>query len=156
MATVMLSPLPPKPPPPPSERSSWSSLSLLAFALLIVYHFHLDWTPSLPRIQAIAYPAGEGEDITYGLRLSLGGRGGDKERSAWQIELGKIVDDGLRQRVLNQEVGVGVSDSWWYFKVVSGEDSHLLLASLWQVSRLQLLATSLITQLTPALNHRPI
>lgn len=90
-------------------------------------------------MQAISYPAGGGEDITYGLRLSLGSGGGSKEecRRGWQLELGKIVDDRLRQRVLNQEVGVGVSDSWWYFKVVSGEESHLLLASLWQVSRLQ-------------------
>jgi hypothetical protein len=144
MTTDSVPPSPPKPSPissqPPSA-SHWSSLSFLALALLIVYHFHLDWKHTLPRLQAIAYPASEGQDITYGLRLSLGPSERDKERTAWQFELGKIVDDGLRQRVLNQEVGVGVSDSWWYFKVVSGEDSHLLLASLWQVSRLQLLSS---------------
>ncbi|ORY81790.1 hypothetical protein BCR35DRAFT_303943 [Leucosporidium creatinivorum] len=144
MATEPASPTALKPPPINNKRTSpspsrWSSLSLLALALLIVYHFHLDWTPTLPKIQAIAYPAGEGEDITYGLRISLGAGGGgrkegEQQRSAWQFELGKIGDDGLRQRVLNQEVGVGLSDSFWYFKVVSGEDTHLLLASLWQAN----------------------
>lgn len=111
--------------------SRWlSSLSLFVLALLLVYHLHLDLTPTLPHVQPIAYETGEGQDITYGLRISGGGAEG---RARWQFELGKISDDALRSKCLNSEVGF--SDSWWYLRVNSGEDTHLLLASLWQVSR---------------------
>ena len=105
----------------------------LIIAVLLVIIFHGQFGKSLPRIQGVEYEDANG-DIVYGLRLYAPGaqtEGGAPKQ--WLLEVGKIPDDGLRDRQLSAYVGL--ADSWLYFRVTSGEETHFLLASLWLVSR---------------------
>jgi hypothetical protein len=124
------------PPSGNNNGSHASTLLRLLIALFLVYYFHLSSIPSLPRLQPIAYPVEEG-DIVYGLRVivPLPSRGRGPPRK-WMVEVGKVPDDNLKSRVIDQYVGL--SDNWWYFKVETPEETHFLLASLFLVSSLLL------------------
>jgi hypothetical protein len=104
----------------------------LVLALMIVLLSHGAWRKTWPRIQGIEYEDANG-DLVYGLRIyapDVTTEGGVPRD--WLIEVGKIPDDGLRDRQLSSYVGL--ADSWLYFRVTSGDDTHFLLASLWLVS----------------------
>ncbi|SCZ88725.1 BZ3500_MvSof-1268-A1-R1_Chr2-1g04595 [Microbotryum saponariae] len=128
-------------PPPASEKhptppwiSRPSTYLKLLLALFLVYHLHLpSFTrpTSLPRIEAIAYPPQPGQDIVYGLRVIIPITSQGKPDQLL-LEIGKIPDDQLKGRVLDSFVGL--SDSWFFFKIQSKEDTHYLLATLFMAN----------------------
>lgn len=67
--------------------------------------------PPLPRLQAVRYPANEGDDVVYGLRLTIPdwSNGGGKD---WIAEVGKIPDDSLRSHLLGSYVGLADNCAW--------------------------------------------
>lgn len=101
--------------PPPKSSPRYLALLQLVFALAAVTQLHVSLPWSIPRIQAIAYPAEPGQDLVYGLRVTLplarnkwaNDRTPPKE---WSFELGKVPDDGLKTRV--ESSYVGLSDNW--------------------------------------------
>ncbi|KAK4048340.1 hypothetical protein OIV83_004862 [Microbotryomycetes sp. JL201] len=110
-----------------TKSDSWV-LSLIRLVVAVSIVLRLHWTGPIlvPRCQLVMYPTSEHGDVTYGLRVVLGSSGDQP----WQLELGKIADDGLRSRM--QSSYAGLADNWFYFKIESPEQSHLLLASLWK------------------------
>ncbi|SCV71888.1 BQ2448_4582 [Microbotryum intermedium] len=126
------------PPPATKHSTRWISRSStylkLVLALLLVYHLHLPsftLPTSLPRIEAIAYPPQLGHDIVYGLRVVIPTTSQGKPDQLL-LEIGKIPDDQLKGRVLDSFVGL--SDSWFFFKIQSKEDTHYLLATLFMAN----------------------
>lgn len=119
----------------PRRKQTRAPVYVLSFllALSLVYIFHGQVGRTLPRIQGVEYEDANG-DIVYGLRIFAPGTQteGGAPRD-WLIEVGKIPDDSLRDRQLSSYVGL--ADSWLYFRLTSGEETHFLLASLWLVSR---------------------
>ncbi|KAM0791196.1 hypothetical protein ACM66B_005678 [Microbotryomycetes sp. NB124-2] len=117
--------------PSSTYSKSLSSFVRLVFAVSIVLKLH--WTGPIwvPRCQLVMYPTSEHGDVTYGLRVVIStGNPSNISSSQWQLELGKVNDDSLRSRM--QSSYVGLADNWFYFKIQSPEQSHLLLASLWK------------------------
>ncbi|GAA5904064.1 hypothetical protein JCM6882_003815 [Rhodosporidiobolus microsporus] len=112
-------------PAPPSPATSWlPTLLRLLIGLLIVQHLHWPSFASLPRIQPCRYPTEPGGDVVWGFRVVSS----PEAATQWAIEVGKIGDDALKGRLA--ESYVGLSDSWLYLRVTSGEETHLVLASL--------------------------
>ncbi|KAK4053894.1 hypothetical protein OIO90_003731 [Microbotryomycetes sp. JL221] len=113
--------------PSQSSTSLVSIVLKLVVAVLLVTKLHWHGPILAPRCQVVVYPAEQGQDVTYGVRVVF-----DDPDSAtkWQFELGKVVDDGLRSRI--NSAYVGFADNWFYFKLDGPDQSHILLASLFK------------------------
>lgn len=118
---------------PSHHLSTVSSSALLRLILVIALIFRVhDVQFSFPTVTPVVYPAAEGQDVSYGLRIVVPLRGQGNPPPTWQAEIGKISDDNLRNKMMGSYVGL--ADNFFYFKIDSPEQSHLLLASLWMVS----------------------
>ncbi|KAM0751035.1 hypothetical protein T439DRAFT_325192, partial [Meredithblackwellia eburnea MCA 4105] len=82
----------------------------------------------LPRIQAIRYPADEGQEVVYGFRLSIPSYARKNDARGWIAEVGKVPDDGLKSHLVGRFMGC--ADNFYYFRVDSPEQSHTFLATL--------------------------
>ncbi|GAA6000081.1 hypothetical protein JCM10207_006042 [Rhodosporidiobolus poonsookiae] len=115
--------LPPKP-PPSSSLFSLSSLVKILVGLVLIQYLHWPAWSSLPRIQPVRYPARPGQDIVYGFRIASS----PEKSGQWVVELGKISDDALKGQLAGSFAGL--TDNWLYLRVSNGEETHLVLASL--------------------------
>lgn len=95
----------------------------------------------LPRLQAIRYPCARGEDVVYGLRLSIpsfppssssGTKAASGSADSFYVEVGRIPDDSLKSHLVGQYVGL--ADNFWFFTVGNKGELHTFLASLFLVS----------------------
>ncbi|BGP16564.1 hypothetical protein JCM10213_000524 [Rhodosporidiobolus nylandii] len=96
----------------------------LLVPLILIQRLHWPSFQSLPRIQPCLYPAAPGEEVVYGFRVLSP----PESSTRWAVEVGKIPDDGLKGRVA--ESYMGLTDNWLYLRVSDGEETHLVLASL--------------------------
>ncbi|GAA6028383.1 hypothetical protein JCM8097_007005 [Rhodosporidiobolus ruineniae] len=115
-------------PPPPAPSASWSShlrlVVQLLLGFLVVQHLHWPSLAALPRIQPCRYPSAPGEPVVYGFRVVSSPSSSRK----WAVEVGKIPDETLKGRVATSYVGL--TDNWLYLRVSDGDETHLVLASL--------------------------
>lgn len=124
-----------KPIAPTRNNTAFAIISRLAIALALFFYFHLDTlVPTLPRLEPIVYPSEPGQDIVYGWRLSIPVHRRGQAATELLLELGKIPDDRLKGRVIDSYAGL--ADNWLYFRVGDTEQTHVLLASLFLVSKL--------------------
>lgn len=59
----------------------------------------------LPRLQPIRYPAQEGQDVVFGLRLTIPNYAVKGDAHGWLFEVGKISDDSLKTHLVGSFVG---------------------------------------------------
>ncbi|GAA5975706.1 hypothetical protein JCM11641_005843 [Rhodosporidiobolus odoratus] len=118
-------PASPSPSSPKSSHISWlPSIFRLTIGLVLVQRLHWPSFASLPRIQPCKCYAAPGQEIVYGFRVVSS----PEASTRWAIELGRIPDDGLKGKVANSYMGL--SDNWLCLRVSDGEETHLVLASL--------------------------